>query len=90
MSRVVETKSGWITQNGCWISLKTMHYSHRIEALQELVKELSDFLTANDIEFDESSFEVNFASNSTSRLHCVTIMVVGKCESLPFQGDAIN
>lgn len=86
----MKIKSGYVTQNGCWISLKTRMYSNRIATHQELANELQEFLIANDFKFEEDSFEVHFAHNSSSRLRCVTVKVVGKAESLPYENDAIN
>lgn len=88
----MKLSKGRVTQNGYWISYKTIQYGESINLYQKLAEELKLALDTKGIGY-KGEFEASKAFSSRSRLNCITVKVFGDgegCNVLPYEDDAIN
>lgn len=89
------TKSGLITQNGYYVSLKTDMYSDHLSTFNELAKELRAWLRKNKILPKRGEMKMQKSYESRSRKNCITVYttVVDQnpyFKAIPHSDDAVN
>lgn len=89
------TKSGTITQNGYYVSLKTDLYSDYLHVYIKLAQELKDWLKANGLKPAKKEMKMEKSLNSNSRKHCITVCttVVEQNEvfkAIPYSPNSID
>lgn len=85
MTTGIELEHGFVTQNGVWISYKTISYNRELYKITALADELIDFLDQLSIVYDKTSLRIGLSKPNK----LLVIMVKSVDSQLPFNASNV-